>query len=305
MIGVFNGPQGIYVAGEGLEQRLFQLGNNIVFFDGEVCPRLVRGVSAYQNDLASLCGRIASEYDKGSVFVCARRPQRVYSVGKREIKDVSQGICSNEVVLKFSGNSLNDFVDFVEHSQSSQFGFVLGYGACILASAGVVQSIPSALYARKELCEFSKIALSWFNRCLQSHPNELRVFLQNLCALDVDKACAEISSCNDTTAAHDVVVSKLLVGTSYFELHRQHFDDVDRLIGIQEKNRDLSEMDCAQKCYHILFLTGVLDVLESKGYVTQLFGADFMPQLRDAARDFKECTSQKHLKQVFEDAKST
>lgn len=242
MISINNSAQGIYIAGEGLEQKIFQLGDNLLLFDGEVSSRLVRSVDAYKDDFDGLINRISTQYDSGSVIVCGapRNKQQIYCAGKRQIVDVSAGYSSKDVVVKFSGTSLADFVDFVEHSQSTQFGFVLNGCASVLLCENVQISLPTQLYRDDNLNFFSKIVMSYFNAFVNEHPQELKVYLQNLCYLDVGEICNSISSSNTKkSTAYDAVVFKLLNGTSYYLEHKELLNSCHKTFALQKNAQEL------------------------------------------------------------------
>ena len=288
MIGVFNGPQGMYAAAEGLEQKLFQVGKNIVLFDGEISPRLVRSIDAYKDDVDGLVHRIANEYDKGTVLVCSgNNKQTVYAAGKRQMHDVSAGYASKVIDLDFSATSLNDFVDFVEHSQATQFGFVICDGARMVVSSNVKLSVPAELYAGKELCEFSKIVFSWFNTFMQGHPSELKVYLQNLCSFDVREVSSWILSSDEIkSTSHDAVIEKLLVGTAHYKYYQEFFDLLDESEKLSDRCQELYQQNIARlakltvaRNETIVHLHGVIKKLDAAGSVTRVLGQDYMSAL--------------------------
>lgn len=220
MISINNGPQGMYIAGEGLEQKLFQVGSNIVLFNGSVNTKILKYADYYKDGFDALVQRASRDYCKGSVIVCGVKNDSavVYSAGGNKVQNVSAGYDSKEVKINISAESLLDFVDFVEHSQSTQFGFVVCNRSAELFSPAVkLDKYVPVMYQKKELSEFCGIAFSWLNSILHNNADDLRVYAQNLCGLDVDYLSKILlSSDNMKTFVHDCARDTLLPGTSAY-----------------------------------------------------------------------------------------
>jgi len=193
-----------------------------------------------------------------------------------------------------------DFVDFVEHSQSTQFGFVLNYGASALFSQGVKISEPTALYSKDELFDFADVALSWFNKFIANTPQELKVFVQNFCALNLADVYKSIKSAQDPLiAAYKNAVSALLVGTSYYTLHQEYFALQRKLSESTQKKEYWLNMRLVQSEELALSLFEVLERLESKGYVSEIMGEDFMPLARNNNNTLKGLVDNKYLNEML------
>ena len=121
-----------------------------------------------------------------------------------------------------------------------EFGFVINKCASVLLSENVSLTQPTQLYRDEHLALFSKIALSYFNAFVNEHPQELRVYLQNLCTLDVGEVCKIIASSDkQDSASYDEAVSTLLHGTSYYKNHQKLLKVCNDLFGIYNQTNEL------------------------------------------------------------------
>lgn len=212
MLNIYHGPQGIYVAAEGLEQCLFEVGNSLLLFERSPCLRVLRSVQSFPQ---SLLENLASHRE--SVFVC--KDSQVYHITNNFIDDVSvRGYCSKNVNVFFSPEPVNDFVDFVQIAQPKQFGFVIN-DARVVVAPEVKLSSATSLYYHKELSFFAQGIFSWFHTILSSRPQDLGRFVENLCHCSLDDVYNSLKSSSDIKKTANILWSKLLVGTEYDALY--------------------------------------------------------------------------------------
>lgn len=213
MLNIYQGPQGIYIAAEGLEQRLFEVGNSLLLFESSPCLRILRSVQSFPQSLLENLSR-----HREHVFVCS--DNHVYHVNYNFIDDVSvRGYCSKKVNVYFSPQPVNGFVDFVELAHPCQFGFVVNNIARIILAPEVKLSSATSLYYHKELSLFAQGVFSWFQTIISSRPQDLGRFVENLCHCSLDDVYNSLKSSNDIKKTANILWSKLLVGTEYDALY--------------------------------------------------------------------------------------
>ncbi|MBI4140264.1 hypothetical protein HY485_00345 [Candidatus Woesearchaeota archaeon] len=220
MIGIYCGPQGIYAAAEGLEQRVFQLNNYLLLFDENISLRVLRSSQSFVSSLNGLIEALAQQFFSSSVFVCGYDAvPRVYRVccGVAEELSVRKASSQSSRVV-FSPQPVDDFVDFVELCRPSQFGFVRHNSAAVLVSSNVnLVSVP--LLYNKEILPFANAVFSWLYTLCSSRPQDVACFVDNICAFDADGLCAKIMSSDNPQNFIKDAVSKLLVGTEYYSVY--------------------------------------------------------------------------------------
>ena len=244
MISVHNGPQGVFIAGEGIEQCLFETGKHLLLFESDVSLRQVKSAARYGDSTESLLESMM--YETGKIVVVAPS-QKTYLVGSQVCYDVATKYVGKNVVVHCSGRALDDFVDSVEHMQSLQFGFAVNNKSKVLFSPQVKAAIPPVLYCRHELKIFAEGIFSWFQTLLKFRPYELQVFAQNVCSLDVDDVLAAINH-GGTRCVQNELLARLLVGTEYHALYHGLLDEITLKQDSREENAVLRKIVKRMNC---------------------------------------------------------
>ncbi|MBI4141706.1 hypothetical protein HY484_02160 [Candidatus Woesearchaeota archaeon] len=233
MIGIYHGPQGIYTAAEGIEQRIFQLNNYLLLFDEQVSLRVLRSsqsfvsllrrpseLSSDRTSLNNLVETLTQQFFSSSVFVCGYdvvpRVFRVCCGVGEELSVKKSSSASSRVV--FSPQPYDDFLDFVELCRPSHFGFVCNNNSALLTAPKVNFTAVPFLYS-KELVPFANAVFSWFYTLCSSRPQDVACFVDNLCAFDLVSLFNDVKSSDNSQNCIKDAVSRLLIGTEYYSVY--------------------------------------------------------------------------------------
>lgn len=238
MISISNGPQGLYIAAEGSEQCLFQRSNVLFVFPEKSSLRIVRNSEYLTNDLAALLQQVA--YDaKDDIFICSER--KVYCAGNQKIHDISTQYDAKNLVVRLTPMPAKDFVDFLEHSNAGQFGFVT-QDAALIFSPNIALSDAPLVYQRKQQALFADIIFSWFRAVTSVYTRELPIFVHNLCACyaKIPAMLLDVKAGKtDASLATHALWSTLLQGTEYFAFYKV-VEQKDKQL--RDENKELIDM---------------------------------------------------------------